>query len=224
MISDQQKRLVMRVVNVFETGTPDGKYDALVVMADGKNNSRQITYGRSQTTEQGNLRELVQMYIAKGGAHANALAQYVDRIGVVPLADDAAFKSVLKQAGNDPVMHATQDQFFEDRYYRRALKFFDDNGFTLPLSLLVIYDSYIHSGGVPDFLRSRFPEKVPARGGPEEAWVRAYVDTRHEWLRTHSNELLQRTIYRTRCFKEQMTAENWSLATLPIAANGVKVS
>jgi chitosanase len=224
MISEQHKRLVMRVVNVFETGTPEGKYDALVVMADGKNKSRQITYGRSQTTEQGSLKELVRLYIAKAGAHANALSEYVDRIGVVPLADDATFKNLLKQAGSDPVMRATQDQFFEDRFYRRALEFFDTNRFTMPLSLLVIYDSYIHSGSIPDFLRARFPEKVPARGGGEKEWIKAYVDTRHEWLRTHSNELLPKTVYRTQCFKDQISADNWDLSTLPISANRVNVS
>jgi chitosanase len=224
MISEQHKYLVMRVVNVFETGSPEGKYDALVVMADGKNNSRQITYGRSQTTEQGNLQELVRLYIANGGAHANALSEYVDRIGVVPLADDAAFKNLLKKAGSDPVMRATQDEFFEDRYYRRALQFFDSNGFTMPLSLLVIYDSYIHSGGVPGFLRERFPEKVPSRGGDEKEWIRAYVDTRHKWLQAHSNELLRKTIYRTRCFKDQISADNWGCNTLPISANGVNVA
>lgn len=51
----ERKPLIQRVVNVFETGTAEGKYDKLVIYDDGVNGSHQITYGRSQTTEQGNL-------------------------------------------------------------------------------------------------------------------------------------------------------------------------
>jgi chitosanase len=43
MSPSEVKSLIQRVVNVFETSTPDGRYDTLVVMADGHNNSRQIT-------------------------------------------------------------------------------------------------------------------------------------------------------------------------------------
>ena len=45
-----------------------GKYGAISIFEDGPNDIRQITYGRSQTTEYGNLRELVQMYVEAGGA------------------------------------------------------------------------------------------------------------------------------------------------------------
>ncbi|MEK9135632.1 MAG: peptidoglycan-binding protein, partial [Bacteroidota bacterium] len=96
MITAATKRLIERVVNVFETGTPDGKYDLLVVYPDGKNGSRQITYGRSQTTEQGNLSKLLMLYIQKGGMFADKFAQYMDRVGRVPLVDNATFKGLLK--------------------------------------------------------------------------------------------------------------------------------
>ncbi len=59
MITETHKYLIQKVINVFETGTPEGKYDMLVVYPDGKGGSRQITYGRSQTTEQGNLSQLL---------------------------------------------------------------------------------------------------------------------------------------------------------------------
>ena len=70
MITATQKSKILQVVNVFETGTKQGKYDMLVIYADGINNSRQITYGRSQTTEQGNLKALLQLYILKKGKFA----------------------------------------------------------------------------------------------------------------------------------------------------------
>ena len=59
-LSTGQKRLVERVINVFESGKPEGNYAAMAIFNDGPNNIKQITYGRSQTTEYGNLRELVQ--------------------------------------------------------------------------------------------------------------------------------------------------------------------
>jgi len=225
MITEATKRLIERVVNVFETGRPEGKYDSLVVMADGKDKSRQITYGRSQTTEQGNLKKLLQMYVTNGGVFSAQLSAYIGRLGIEPLADDVTLKDTLQQAARqDPIMKRTQDEFFEEAYYNPALGFFNTNGFLLPLSLLVIYDSYIHSGGMRDFLRQRFPEVVPTRGGEEKAWITSYVGVRHDWLANHENELLRRTIYRTQCFKDQIAADNWNLDKLPIMAHGVAVN
>jgi chitosanase len=217
MTPDEVKTLIQRVVNVFETSTPEGRYDTLVVMADGHNNSRQITYGRSQTTEQGHLKELLEIYAQKGGLLAGEFAAYLDRIGVVPLADDQQFKDLLRRAAReDGIMRQAQDEFFDEVYYDPAAGFYQTNGFNLPLSLLVIYDSYIHSGSVPGFLRNRFPEPLPARNGKEKTWVTPYVNVRNDWLANHSSELLRRTAYRTQFFKDQIAAENWDLDKLPI--------
>jgi chitosanase len=224
MITHANKRLIERVVNAFETGSPEGKYDGLVVLADGKKKTRQITYGRSQTTEQGNLKKLLQRYIQNSGAFSAQVVPYVERLGKIPLADDSTFKDLLIQAAReDPIMRITQDEFFDAEYYARALRFFEQNQFTLPLSLLVIYDSYIHSGGVPTFLRKRFGEFPPRAGGDEKKWSSSYVDIRHQWLKHHANALLRKTIYRTQCFKDQIAADNWLLDKLPLMANGIAI-
>ena len=65
-LSAGQKQIIERVINVFETGTVDGDYGAISIYSDGPHDVRQITYGRSQTTEYGNLRELVSRYGAAG--------------------------------------------------------------------------------------------------------------------------------------------------------------
>jgi chitosanase len=67
MALDTKKTLIQKIVNVFESSLPEGKYDALVIYDDGVNNSHQITYGQSQTTEQGNLHQLVEMYVENNG-------------------------------------------------------------------------------------------------------------------------------------------------------------
>ena len=225
MITESNKRLIERVVNVFETGTPEGKYSQITILADGKNGTRQITYGRSQTTEQGNLTKLIEMYIRNNGTFAEQFSKYIDKIGKQPLVDNKTFKDLLRSAGKeDEIMRSTQDEFFDLAYYKPAYEFFATNGFELPLSLLVIYDSYIHSGSIPQFLRKRFGEYPPAKGGDEKKWITSYVDVRHQWLKYHTNPILQRTIYRTQCFKDQITAENWQLDKLPVMANGVNVN
>jgi len=97
------------------------------------------------------------------------------------------------------------------------------NGFTLPLSTLVIYDSQVHSGGILMLLRKRFPEKTPKNGGDEKIWIEQYVNARRDWLANHSTKILHKTVYRMDCFKNEMTRNNWDLSLLPINANGVKV-
>ena len=62
-LTKEQKSVIKRVINVFETGTADGDYGCISIYHDGPHNIRQITYGRSQTTEYGNLRALVDLYV-----------------------------------------------------------------------------------------------------------------------------------------------------------------
>ncbi len=223
-LTPSQRLVCERIINVFETGTPRGKVGAISIFHDGPHGIRQVTYGRAQTTEYGNLRELVEMYAGANGKYSAALRPYVSRIGVSPLVDDATFKDLLRKAGNeDPVMARTQDVFFERRYFQNAKRWADDNGFTRALSMLVIYDSFVHSGTILQFLRSRFAEAVPSKGGNEQEWIRQYVEVRHAWLRNHSNPELRPTIYRTRDLARCIAQGNWDLRQLPISANGIAV-
>ena len=224
VLTPPQKLLCERVVNVFETGSIRGNYAAISIFEDGPNDIRQITYGRSQTTEYGNLRELVQMYVDAGGRFADQLGGYVPRIGRVALVDDAVFKDLLRRAGKeDQVMRDTQDAFFDRRYFQPALRWAGQNGFSRALSVLVIYDSFVHSGQILDLLRSRFTEPPPASGGNEQVWIREYVEVRHQWLLTHPRAAVRSSAYRTRDLGREIARGNWDLSMLPILANGVPV-
>ncbi|MGE0823809.1 MAG: chitosanase [Candidatus Binatia bacterium] len=219
-----QKRICTQVLNVFETGKIAGDYGTLVIYADGPHGVRQITYGRSQTTEYSNLEELVQMYVDANGMFSEQLRPFIAKIGVTPLVNNKEFKQLLRDAGRkDPEMERIQDEFFDKRYFQPAMQWADTHRFTLPLSALVIYDSFIHSGGILYFLRKRFPEFPPAKGGNEKTWIKQYVDTRHKWLANHPKKILQGTVYRTQCFKREIARDNWDLSHVPINANGVKV-
>lgn len=223
-LSDAQRSVIIRVVNVFETGIPEGKYGSVSVYPDGPRKVEQITYGRSQTTEYGNLPALLENYIASGGQFGSAIAPYLPLLGTGKLVNDTNFKSLLQQAGKDPVMIRVQDSFFDEKYFHPAMNWADKNGFTAALSMLVIYDSFIHSGRIPDFLRARFPEVPPAKGGPEKSWIKAYVLTRQDWLKHHDNLILHKTVYRTGCFLDQIGKNNWDLAQTPVMANDVSVN
>jgi len=219
-----QKRICEQVINAFETGSAQGNYGALVIFADGPHDVRQITYGRSQTTEYGNLEKLVQMYAGANGTFSAQLAPFVPEIGVTPLIDNQEFKQLLRDAGKkDPVMRDIQDTFFDAQYFQPAVQWGDDNRFTMALSALVIYDSFVHSGTIFGFLRKRFPEVTPAQGGDEKAWIREYVDARNDWLATHPKKLLQATVYRTQCLQREIARDNWDLSQLPINANSVDI-
>jgi chitosanase len=218
MITPDNKKRIQSVLSIIETGSPDGNYGDVTIYADGKIGSdgkptKQITYGAHQTTEQSHLKTLLESYVKAKGSFAAAMTPYLARIGVEPLWQETAFVKMLEEAGKtDPIMKQVQDAFFDTTYYQKALDWFEDNGFELPLSLLVIYDSFIHSGKIREDIRNQFAESVPAKGGKEKIWIKKYVDARHEWLSTRENPILRKTNYRTEGYKLQIALENWSLA------------
>lgn len=230
MIPPNTKSKIENIVNVFESGSVNGKYATLVKLKDysdpmTKTVMVQVTYGRSQTTEFANLNALVKMYVDANGLFAQELRPFLTRIGKKPsLSTDAVFCNALVNAGtSDPVMKTCQDDFFDSYYFLPALGWFNQMGFALPLSLLVIYDSEVHSGGIPDFLRRRFEEKPPVKGGDEKIWIKQYLDVRYQWLKTHSKKILRSTVYRTQCFQSQIQSDNWDLVQ-PVIANGITVA
>lgn len=224
-LTTTQKRLIERIVNVFETGRPDGDYGAIVIFNDGPHDIPQITYGRSQTTEFGNLRELVEKYVNAGGLFSAELALFAPLVGREVLTSNAEFKNLLRRAGReDQTMQQTQDEFFDVRYFQPAMRWADAHQFGLALSALVIYDSFIHSGGILSFIRNKFPEVPPDKGGDEKAWIKAYVNARHRFLANHHRAAVRKTVYRTNCFKREIARDNWDLSLVPINANGVKVN
>lgn len=215
-----KKNKIQRILNSIETGSQDGDYSDISIFEDSPSNQRQITYGKSQTTEYGLLKELLEKYIAMGGKYANDFKPYINKIEKVSLVNDNAFKILLKSAGSDPIMHSAQDEFFDEFYWEPAVEWAESNGFTQPLSYLVIYDSFIQSGGILGFLRNRFKERVPSKGGDEKTWITEYVKTRHIWLKTHKTRpILHKTVYRTQAMIDAISRADWGLEQ-PYKVNG----
>ncbi|KAL0480718.1 hypothetical protein AKO1_007017 [Acrasis kona] len=74
-----------------------------------------------------------------------------------------------------------------------------------------------------DDIVNSFKEKKPANEGDEKKWIQEYVVARQKWLEGRKSELLQKTVYRTKCFQKLIDDNNWNLSEKPIDANGVKI-
>lgn len=218
MFTLQVIKKMNQIINAFECSYPPGRYDQVTVNNDGPNKSLMISYGRCQVTEQSNLRELLTSYVNEPNAiYAKELKLYIKQIGIQSLATDVKFKSLLRKAGNDIVMTLCQDQLFEERYFEPAMRFFAGHKFTLNLSMLVIFDSYIHSGSIRPDIRAMFPERTPADGGDEKQWIRQYLLSRKEWLSTRSNPLVKASVYRVKDLMAMDADGNWDLSKSVIA-------
>jgi chitosanase len=228
---DPLKRvLIERVINAAENGTPENDYSAISLLHDGPlvNGRRivQITYGARQTTEFSHLKALLGLYVRRKGKFADYFEPYLSKVGDLhnPLAGNGAFVAKLKAAGADPVMQSAQDDLFKWAYWDPAEAWFHHQGFSLPFSMLVIFDSFIQSGSILAFLRASFAARPPAAGGDEKEWIGQYLHARHDWLANNPRQLLRNSSYRTRAYLRILTVGDWELERLPIVMNGVAVN
>ena len=223
MLTELQKRTAQAIVNIFETGRVQGEYGQVTLL---RNDSGHLTYGRAQTTlASGNLYLLIKAYTDSAGAQfAAQLRPYLDRLEGrdLRLDNDMTFRGLLRDAGDDPVMHTAQDQFFDRVYWSPSER--DANALSISTALgsAVVYDSHIHGSW------TRMRDRTTSRFGTattlgERTWVARYVDVRREWLGGHSNSLLRRTVYRMDAFRQLIADGNWDLR-LPFRVRSLTVS
>jgi chitosanase len=214
---------IKKVINMMEMGVPNLKYDDITILPDGPNGRRQITLSVGFTEYGGNLKKVVETYIKKEGKYAKDFEPYVDKIGKTSLVNDHEFINLLKTASKeDQLMKDAQDKVYEDVYIQPALNWAKSRGFEKPLSLLVVIDSFLQSGQVFAFLRNRFSEKTPIDGGDEKDWITAYIETRHFWLKNHTNKAVRNSSYRTKDYLKMIADNNWNLDA-PVVANGKRI-
>jgi chitosanase len=222
-LSALQKAAAQAIVNIFETGTIRGNYGDVTLM---RGDSGQLTYGRSQTTlASGNLYLLISDYAARSdGAYSEQMKPYLAALEASDpaLNNNSAFRQLLRDAGDDPVMQDVQDAFFDRVYWDPAMRSAVALGAKTALGAAIVYDSTVHGSWahVRDMTRKEYGEL--ARIG-EEAWMAYYVDERHNWLATHPNPLLHKTVYRMDAFKQIIGAKNWPLA-LAIPVRGLSIT
>jgi chitosanase len=218
-----KKSLIKKILLAFEQSSTTIKYDAIYKYDDGPNDKKQITVSFG-ITEYGNLKTLIKNYCFRNGKHTEEFAPYVQKIGTEALVNDAKFLSILKESCSEDIMKECQEQAYDDMYINPALAFCDKNKLTLPLSKLVICDSYLHSGSILTSLRNSFTESVPAYGGNEKVWIESYCKARKNWLANHSRTILHNTVYRMDFMLDRIKKGDWELTQSPFVANDVKIT
>ncbi len=220
---DQLKALA--VVNIFETGQPFGEYAALAVLNDAAG----ISYGISQFTHRsGSLYSVVRLYLDNGGKIGRATLignllrlRSATAAAIDSAANDRTLKNALRAAAVTREMRAAQHQVALERYLGPAIEACSGSGFTLPLSLAVIYDSIIHGSWEMVRDRVRLDRSRTSAASYEKLWITEYVKKRHTWLRGIPR--LRSTSYRTVFFLAQIIAGNWDL-DLPVTVHGFSLS
>ena len=214
--------LIKKVLLAFEQSSTTIQYDKIYIYKDGPDNCRQITVSFG-ATEYGNLKDLIKSYCFKGGRYTSEFTKYVADIGKRPLVDDEGFKGLLKLAATDPIMQICQDQAYNDMYIDPAMKWCDKSKLMLPLSRLVVADSFLQSGSILMSLRNKFAEKLPSLGGDEKKWIESYCIVRKDWLATHTRKILNNTVYRMDFMQECIEAGDWNLSRDRYVANDVTI-
>jgi chitosanase len=217
--------LIRRILSVAETGKPTWDPGAVYVYGDGNDGRKQATLSIGFTADGGNLRKVLERYVEADGSYSDRLVPYIALLKAGDPGTDPDFIRLLKEIGNkDPLMMSVQEEMFDKLYLGPAFSWASKNGFALPLSYLVIADSFLHSGSMLDFLMNRFAEKKPSDGGDERAWIRDYTETRKDWLANHSKQVLRNTVYRCNCYLAEIDIDNWSLEQTPIVMHGTPVN
>lgn len=223
-MSDDKKENIIRVLNAFEndSGSPDTEYDKIYIYRDGPGSIRQVTLARGYTECGGSLWKVFEYYKQAGGENADKLLSYKQYSCKGTLPKDQNFLSlVINSAKNEESFRNAEDKVFDDLYWDKAYAYFQSGGFKENLSLAVIQDSFLHSGGMLRFLTNKFSEKRPVQGGNEKKWVTAYVKARLNWL-SNSSQLLKNTVYRPKFFLGEIKKNNWNF-DCPLIANGAKI-
>src|SRR5947209_16397061 len=121
-ITPLQKKTAQQIVNIHETGSLDGDYSNVSVIAS---DAAQMCYGRPQAAlANGSLGTLVADYCEARAAHAIALRPYVQRLQARDgtLVHEAALRCALAVAGVDPVMRRLQDELYDRLLWQPALE------------------------------------------------------------------------------------------------------
>ncbi len=150
------------------------------------------------------------------------MAEFSDYLSKLKNADisldhDARFKFLLREAGDDPIMRKTQDDFFDRMFWDPTVKSAEYLPVEKPLSYAIIYDSKVQ--GSYYNIRGRTNKKYGVvKDIGEKKWVNAYLTERKNWLYSYS-PTLRKTIYRMDALLSLVHTSNWDL-TLPFHIRG----
>lgn len=223
MLTPTQKRSAQAIVNIFETNSVSGNYGSVAVI---KGDTGHLSFGRSQVTlGSGNLYNLLNDYCRISGARFGSdITTYLQRLKSkdFSLDNDSYFKNILRATADDSIMRETQDVYFDRNFWQLAERRANQMGVTTPLGVAVIYDSTIQGSWtyVRDLTNS---SKGTIENLGENLWIKAYADTRYNWLAGHTRADLRNSAYRMDALKRLIELNLWGL-NLPFVVRGIEIS
>lgn len=217
--------LIVKFLNCFEQGKPEFQHDKVDLLPDQvfPGSSKRvkgvtISFGLTQNSH---LFEFLTEYVSLNSRYSEAFRPYLNKIKKQSLAGDKNFISLLiKAAREDKAYTLLLEDYFYRYYFSEGAKWFIDNKFSTPLALAIIEDSFLHSGGILDFLRKRFPAS-PKDG--EKLWISQYITVRRDWLKNHSDPTLRNTWTRPQFYLDLVNKGDWDLSQSIYYPNGVKI-
>jgi chitosanase len=222
---------IVPILYTVENGSPDAGYGLITLLHDGDGGRLQVTLGVGYTEGGGDLKAVLTRYTSDPAANAQlaqGLRLFVPRINDFDgpnktiLASNTDFLGFLKKAGSDQAMQRAQDAQFALEVTGPAYTWAQGQKLTLPLSFLVIADSYLQSGEIFQFLRNRFPATTPLNGGSEKDWISEYLATRNAWL-VSAGGAMKSSAYRTAFYQTLIDRDDWDLGGHAYVINGSRV-
>jgi len=223
-LTADQKRRAEQLTSLFENDTLDLQYGYCTALGDG----RGYTAGRAGfTTCTDEVYTVARIYTER--RPGNPLVPFLPRLQVLADEQSAAtsglkgFPEAWRQAGEDPVFQAVQDEMVEQLFWKPALRHAETLGVRTPLGLAVLHDTIIQHGndGDPDGLPSLVRETTdkvggtPATRADEKAWVRAFLKVREHHLahayEKETREEWKKSLDRCLVFEAIAQANNFSL-------------
>lgn len=226
---DAWRDVIWAIVNIFESGRPEGDPQAFQNYDDGV-----ISYGKHQATlSSGVLERVLRQYFENSQTPVSQAlqAEFGERIQRrdPQLRHNERLRQLLIEAGSEPAMVAAQDAIFERDFYRPAVDYAQQLGLSAPLSLAGLYDTRVQGG-----LTLLIKETNAALGGSgvgrmgarglidESAWLGAFLAFRAARLlrlaeqcdavgQKTAAEALRISIFRVEALQALQQAGQWAL-------------
>lgn len=208
-----EQQVMLLVVECFENGRPN-----LFHQTYWNANTKELSGGLLMaSTLSGNLGKLLQEYQGLGGTQISQ--ELIDNVVSKNILNDVemvkVFKESFSKAGSDPLMREAQRTFFAREFLLPAEKKAATLEVLEPLGRLVVLDSFVQGafGVVVGKMSPTYPETDQKLN--QWDFIRVYLSTRRNWLATHTNKVLNKTVDRVDCLIALEKDNHWDLK-LPI--------
>jgi hypothetical protein len=200
---------MMAIIECFENGKPN-LFHQTYWNAETKELSGGLLMA---STLSGNLGTMLRMYQKRGGTgFSDMVIRSVESETILNSEVLVkAFQASFKNAASDPLMKATQLDFFSTTFLAPAETMSASLGITEPLGRVVVFDSFIQ--GAFKTVKQHVMEHYPNTQQDLNQWdlIREYLKARRDWLANSSNKNLHKTVDRVDSLIHLEQIGNWKL-------------